>query len=123
MLTGVYETLRSAGRELKLELGQQARVADRLVELQAAARELAADPAVTEKQLASANAALALGSNPAQLLDLAHCSPRPVTAPPRSATLATGSSRPRSTSSPRATGSLAGAARPLRRRVRRREAA
>jgi ATP-dependent exoDNAse (exonuclease V) beta subunit len=75
MLTGVYETLRSAGRELKLELGQQARVADRLVELQAAARDLAADPGVTEKQLASANAALALGSNPAQLLDLAHVLP------------------------------------------------
>jgi ATP-dependent helicase/nuclease subunit A len=75
MLTGVYETLRSAGRELKLELGQQARVADRLVELQAAARALAADPGVTEKQLASANAALALGSNPAQLLDLAHVLP------------------------------------------------
>jgi ATP-dependent helicase/nuclease subunit A len=75
MLTGVYETLRSAGRELRLELGQQARVADRLVELQAAARELAADPGVTEKQLASANAALTLGSNPAQLLDLAHVLP------------------------------------------------
>jgi ATP-dependent helicase/nuclease subunit A len=75
MLTGVYETLRSAGRELKLELGQQARVADRLVELQAAARDLAADPGVTDKQLASANAALALGSNPAQLLDLARVLP------------------------------------------------
>ena len=75
MLTGVYETLRSAGRELRLELGQQARVADRLVELQAAARELAADPGVTEKQLASANAALTLGSNPEQLLDLAHVLP------------------------------------------------
>jgi ATP-dependent exoDNAse (exonuclease V) beta subunit len=75
MLTGVYETLRSAGRELKLELGQQARVADRLVELQEAARALAADPGVTDKQLASANAALALGSNPAQLLDLAHVLP------------------------------------------------
>ncbi|MDX6450971.1 MAG: hypothetical protein QOH16_1020 [Gaiellaceae bacterium] len=75
MLTGVYETLRSAGRELTLELGQQARVADRLVELHDAARVLAADPDVTEKQLASANAALALGSNPAQLLDLAHVLP------------------------------------------------
>jgi ATP-dependent helicase/nuclease subunit A len=75
MLTGVYETLRSAGRELKLELGQQAGVSDRLVELHAAARALAADPDTTEKQLASANAALALGSNPAQLLDLAHVLP------------------------------------------------
>ncbi|MDX6425744.1 MAG: hypothetical protein QOD52_1149, partial [Gaiellaceae bacterium] len=75
MLTGVYETLRSAGRDLKLELGQQAGVADRLVDLQTAAQALAADPGVTEKQLASANAALTLGSNPAQLLDLAHVLP------------------------------------------------
>jgi ATP-dependent helicase/nuclease subunit A len=70
MLTGVYETLRSAGRDLKLELGEQAGVADRLAELKAAAHLLAADPDVTENQLASANAALALGSNPEQLLDL-----------------------------------------------------
>jgi len=71
MLTGVYETLRSAGRELTLELGEQADVAERLAELRAAARELAADPAVTEKQLAAANAALALTTtNPEQLLDL-----------------------------------------------------
>jgi ATP-dependent helicase/nuclease subunit A len=75
MLTGVYETLRSAGRELKLELGQQAGVADRLADLKAAALALAADPGVTDKQLASANAAQALGTNPAQLLDLAHVLP------------------------------------------------
>jgi len=70
MLTGVYETLRSAGRDLKLELGDQAGVAERLAELKAAAQVLASDPDVTENQLASANAALALGSNPEQLLDL-----------------------------------------------------
>ena len=70
MLTGVYETLRSAGRDLKLELGEQAGVVERLAELQAAAQVLAADPDVTANQLASANAALALGSNPEQLLDL-----------------------------------------------------
>jgi ATP-dependent helicase/nuclease subunit A len=75
MLTGVYETLRSAGRELVLELGQRASIADRLADLHEAARALAADPAVTEKQLASANAALALGSNPEQMLDLAHVLP------------------------------------------------
>ncbi|HEX4678080.1 MAG TPA: UvrD-helicase domain-containing protein [Gaiellaceae bacterium] len=75
MLTGVYETLRSAGRDLKLELGQQASIADRLADLQAAATTLAADPGVTEKQLASANAALTLGSNPEQMLDLAHVLP------------------------------------------------
>ena len=64
MLTGVYETLRSAGRDLTLELGEQAGVPERLAELHAAAQVLAADPDATEKQLASANAALALGSEP-----------------------------------------------------------
>jgi ATP-dependent helicase/nuclease subunit A len=72
MLTGVYETLRSAGRDLKLELGERAGVPERLEELHAAARALAADGAATEKQLAAANAALELGANPEQLLDLAH---------------------------------------------------
>jgi ATP-dependent helicase/nuclease subunit A len=71
MLTGVYETLRSAGRELRLELGDQPPVAERLAELQAAARELAADPDATDKQCAAANAALALGANPERLLSLA----------------------------------------------------
>jgi ATP-dependent exoDNAse (exonuclease V) beta subunit len=70
MLTGVYETLRSAGRDLKLDLGEQTGVPERLAELQAVAQALAADPDATENQLASANAALALGSNPEQLLDL-----------------------------------------------------
>ncbi len=70
MLTGVYETLRSAGRDLKLDLGEQAGVPERLAELQAAAQVLAVDPHATENQLASANAALALGANPEQLLDL-----------------------------------------------------
>jgi ATP-dependent exoDNAse (exonuclease V) beta subunit len=70
MLTGVYETLRSAGRDLELDLGRHAGVAERLVELQAAAAALAADPDATEKQIAAANAALALGSNAEQLLDL-----------------------------------------------------
>ena len=70
MLTGVYETLRSAGRDLKLELGEQAGVPERLAELQSVAAVLAADPDATENQLASANAALALGANPEQLLDL-----------------------------------------------------
>ncbi len=75
MLTGVYETLRSAGRDLKLELGEHAGVAERLAELQAAARVLAADPDVTDKQLVAANTALALGANPEQLLDLAEVAP------------------------------------------------
>ena len=34
MLTGVYETLRSAGRDLTLELGERAGVPERLAELQ-----------------------------------------------------------------------------------------
>ncbi|HEY5296265.1 MAG TPA: UvrD-helicase domain-containing protein [Gaiellaceae bacterium] len=71
MLTGVYETLRSAGRDLTLELGAHAGVPERLEELRDAARALAADAAATDKQRASANLALALGSNPEQLLDLA----------------------------------------------------
>jgi ATP-dependent helicase/nuclease subunit A len=75
MLTGVYETLRSAGRDLTLELGEHAGVAERLGELQASARALAADPEVTDKQLVAANTALALGSNPEQLLDLAEIVP------------------------------------------------
>jgi ATP-dependent exoDNAse (exonuclease V) beta subunit len=70
MLTGVYETLRSAGRDLQLELGRQAGVAERLAELKSAAETLAADPDATPKQRAAANAALGLGSNPDQLLDL-----------------------------------------------------
>src|SRR4051812_27080662 len=73
MLTGVYETLRSAGRDLRLELGEVAGTPERLAELHAAAGALAADPDVTDKQLAAANAALALTTtNPEQLLDLAY---------------------------------------------------
>jgi len=72
MLTGVYETLRSAGRDLELELGERAGVPERLEELHEAARALAADGSATEKQRAAANAALGLGTNPEQLLDLAH---------------------------------------------------
>jgi ATP-dependent helicase/nuclease subunit A len=71
MLTGVYETLRSAGRDLKLELGEVAGTAERLAELHAAAAALAADPHVSDKQLAAADAALALTTtNPERLLDL-----------------------------------------------------
>ncbi len=72
MLTGVYETLRSAGRDVKLELGEQAGIPERLAELRAAAETLAGDPEATDKQVAAAQAALALSSNPEQLLDLSH---------------------------------------------------
>ncbi|MFL5953728.1 MAG: UvrD-helicase domain-containing protein [Gaiellaceae bacterium] len=77
MLTGVYETLRSAGRELRLELGEVAGIAERLGELHTAAATLAAESDVTDKQLAAANAALALTTtNPEQLLDLAYLAAR-----------------------------------------------
>jgi ATP-dependent helicase/nuclease subunit A len=72
MLTGVYETLRAAGRELRLDLGEYAGVAERLDELRDAARALAADPDASDKQVAAAQLALAFGSNPDQLLELSH---------------------------------------------------
>ena len=71
MLTGVYETLRSAGRDLSLELGEHAR--RRRAARRAArsrARRWRPIPTRRENQLAAAAAALALGSNPEQLLDL-----------------------------------------------------
>src|SRR5207244_2913402 len=43
MLTGIYETLRSAGRELVLELGERPSLAARVDELREAARCLAED--------------------------------------------------------------------------------
>jgi ATP-dependent helicase/nuclease subunit A len=71
-LTGVYETLRSAGRDLTLELSEQAGVTERLAELHLEARTLADDRDCTEKQLAAAQAALALTTtNPERLQDLA----------------------------------------------------
>jgi ATP-dependent helicase/nuclease subunit A len=70
MLTGVYEKLRSAGRPLALELGEQHGVAERLSELHVAAQLLADDGAATEKQRAAANVALKLGPDPEQLVDL-----------------------------------------------------
>jgi len=74
MLTSVYETLRSAGRGLVLELGEHAGVPERLRELEAAARDLQADPEATANQVAAAAAALALGANPERLVDLSHIS-------------------------------------------------
>jgi ATP-dependent exoDNAse (exonuclease V) beta subunit len=71
MLTGVYETLRSAGRPLVLELGEPADVATRLDALRDAAQGLLGDPGATEGQTASARAALDLPSLPETLIDLA----------------------------------------------------
>ena len=62
MLTGVYETLRSAGRELVLELGERSSLADALALLREAAACLAADPDATETQRANAAEALGLAA-------------------------------------------------------------
>ena len=60
MLTGVFETLRSAGRELVLELGERPSLPDAVERLADAARCLADDAAATETQRAAAAQALEL---------------------------------------------------------------
>ena len=67
MLIGVYETLRAAGRDLVLELGERTPLGERLEQLRVAARCLAHDAEATE--LARANAA--------RLLDLVSGDPLP----------------------------------------------
>ena len=123
VLTGVYEKLRSAGRPLTLELGEQHGVAERLAELQFEAQSLADDASATEKQRAAASiaaqagresraAARPLGSRRARRA----CRRVPRCARPAAAGGARGTGRARPGSPP-------GAARALRRRVRRGEAA
>jgi ATP-dependent exoDNAse (exonuclease V) beta subunit len=71
MLTGVYGTLRSAGRELVLELGERPNLDDALARLEDAARCLVEDAAATDTQRAVAAQALAFdASEPERLLDL-----------------------------------------------------
>jgi ATP-dependent helicase/nuclease subunit A len=73
MLTGVYETLRSAGRDLTLELGGRPQLAERVEELREAARCLADDVGATENQRTAATQVLALlerGAQPDRLIDL-----------------------------------------------------
>jgi ATP-dependent helicase/nuclease subunit A len=73
MLIGVYETLRSAGRELVLDLGERAPLSERVDSLREASRCLAADTSATELQRANAAGMLDLlaGSPPPdRLLDL-----------------------------------------------------
>ncbi len=73
MLIGVYETLRAAGRELVLELGEGAPLDERVEELRVAAQCLADDAAATDKQRGAARALLdLLGAmrSPDRLLDL-----------------------------------------------------
>jgi ATP-dependent exoDNAse (exonuclease V) beta subunit len=59
MLTGVYETLRSAGRELVLELGEHASLAERMSEFRAAARCLAEDEGSNDARRETAAQAVA----------------------------------------------------------------
>jgi ATP-dependent exoDNAse (exonuclease V) beta subunit len=59
MLTGVYETLRSAGRVLVLELGEQASLVDRMNDFREAARCLAEDQRSSDAQRETASQALA----------------------------------------------------------------
>jgi ATP-dependent helicase/nuclease subunit A len=54
MLTGVYETLRAAGRELVLELGDRPPLEELVAELRAAAHALVEDAGATELQRANA---------------------------------------------------------------------
>jgi ATP-dependent helicase/nuclease subunit A len=70
MLTTVYETLRSAGRPLVLELGALPDLPGLLDELREAAQCLVDDSGATENQLAAARAALDLPSGPERLIDL-----------------------------------------------------
>ncbi len=73
MLTSVYETLRSAGRALELELGERPGLPVRLEELREAARCLTDDASATAAARASAARALELAEAeewPERLLDL-----------------------------------------------------
>jgi ATP-dependent exoDNAse (exonuclease V) beta subunit len=73
MLIGVYETLRSAGRELVLELGERAPLSERVEALRDASRCLAVDVGATELQRANAAGMLdVLAGSPApdRLVDL-----------------------------------------------------
>jgi ATP-dependent exoDNAse (exonuclease V) beta subunit len=73
MLTNVFETLRSAGRELVLELGERSSLAGSLERLRETAKSLAEDSAATPTQRGNATAALALaepGTVAERVLDL-----------------------------------------------------
>ena len=50
MLTGVYETLRSAGRPLDLAVADRPELGERVEELREAARSLAEDASATDTQ-------------------------------------------------------------------------
>ncbi len=69
-LVGVYETLRSAGRPLVLELGALPDLDELIEVLRDEARSLADDPGATPSQVRAARTALDLPSLPEQLIDL-----------------------------------------------------
>jgi ATP-dependent helicase/nuclease subunit A len=73
MLTGVYETLRSAGRPLTLELGEHAPLPSVIARLREEARCLAEDSAATELQRQTAAEMLRVATDsapPAKVVDL-----------------------------------------------------
>jgi ATP-dependent helicase/nuclease subunit A len=73
MLTGVYETLRSAGSPLVLELGEHASLADAIARLRVEAAALAADPSATELQRQTATEMLRVATEsapPERVVDL-----------------------------------------------------
>jgi ATP-dependent exoDNAse (exonuclease V) beta subunit len=83
MLTGVYETLRSAGRELVLELGERPSLETAVVALRAEAACLAADESASATQRRNAGEALRVateGAPPERLLDLSELAARGVRA-------------------------------------------
>jgi ATP-dependent exoDNAse (exonuclease V) beta subunit len=74
MLTGVYETLRSAGRDLVLELGERSSVQHAVATLRLEAEALAGDASATPTQKRNADELLRVatpGSTPERLVDLA----------------------------------------------------
>jgi ATP-dependent helicase/nuclease subunit A len=73
MLTGVYETLRSAGRDLVLELGERAPLAEAVASFRAEAKLLAEDAAATPTQRRTAGEAWRIVSEaapPERIVDL-----------------------------------------------------
>jgi ATP-dependent exoDNAse (exonuclease V) beta subunit len=73
MLTGVYETLRSAGRPLVLELGAHAPLTDAIARLRREAEALASDSSATDLQRSSAAEMLRVASEsapPERVVDL-----------------------------------------------------
>ena len=73
MLTGVYETLRSAGRPLDLELGEHPPLADAIGPLRREATSLASDASATDLQRSSATEMLRVASEsapPERVVDL-----------------------------------------------------